>query len=302
MALTLTMDVKAGMEIDHAFVAGTRLLRPFYIRDIPANATGDPVAFLGTLYTAGLPQFREAHPATGGLRVTRHIIRTGENTNDAAGFVVYEGPSDDGQIEALWVIEDRSTLTQEMEEIDQDGRPIQVIFESTRSVTIERSSGPATYTEPVRHPFTAGVPVLRPRRILSVSGIIKGRPGEAILDALGSVNQNTWQGKDPGYWLCVEASAAIQLRSLSGGIAPEDAWYRVRAEFMSKVRRDWSSFAVYRTPYGHIPKELSEPGETASRLAVINGPYSTGQDNTSANGFAKVGMYPFNDFLATFGF
>lgn len=224
---------------------------------------------------------------------------------------MYEGPQlgDAGKGGKILVVEDDSSLVSEVEELDLNNLPIQSIFWPGWNRDSQSPDG-GTDLSSVAH--TAGVPVLRPRRVLSVSGIVVGRGLPiSIQDIVGRVNElpfpagSIFVGDKPlpkGFWLCTRGGGSVE-RGILKVFDTAKAAYRFHVSFTTKIIRDWSSYIIHRNLGGRVPDIVVDDRNRKKIQDVMALPYSTDQINASgidvnANGFCKVGMYPTVDFAS----
>lgn len=282
------------------------ITRTGLVTGIPADAAADPFVMIRALDEV-IARAGQTHPAVANAYISRLLIRPTSGTDQVTFAVTYSSPTaaqNSGSVR--WLIEDDSTVTNEIEEMDLNGQPIQTWFRAGVSPFLPGpalGSGPKGRANWLREAniatFTGQVHVQRIRRALSVHGYISGRPGEGVLLAHDCVNEKPWQGLKRGHWLCTRVASAAEGVGLL--FDHRQSTFRVSARFETKAIRDWSHFLFHRNVVGKVPSEMTGPEYAAAILKIVNQPYRTDQDH-SVNGFTKVGMYYVADFGAAFGF
>lgn len=304
MSIQVTLDVIDGAQFTNSFSDGTSLTRMALVTGIPAAQKSDPFVLLRAVQAGGMPVLGSPHPADSRLRLTKQMVMPTNGTDQAMVHLTYEGPRLDGGggTPISLIVEDDTSLATVIEEIDLNGAVIQAIY---------RKNIPNK--KPKDYPYTVGMSVLRPRRVLSISGYIIGRkPSSDIREAVGKVNITNWPtgsifaGDKPlksGFWLCTRSSAHIETRK--NPFDPQYQMYRVSASFTTNVGKDWSSYGIYKNYAGRFPKELVTK-QTAKQVSDLKArEYNRNQitiENGGVNGFVKVGLYDYASFGEIFGF
>lgn len=255
-----------------------RRIRQIIITDLDVTPN-DPLALEKALTVGGVPQLHDLHPSIPDCRVVRHIFR-GLAGNQVKGQIIYETPTGGSTpTTGSFFLRDSTTLTSELTEVNPvTGFPLLVKY--TPSATEDTPN-------PAQDARVHSVQYLVPMRVLSVVAIINDRPNINILNAVGAVNNKPWQGLPKGYWLCV---------SFTGDTADQEQSYRIETAFMTRLRRDWSSFITYKDDRGQVPANIK--ADDVNNL--MNGEYLADVfDNY--NGIRKSGLYPEADFQAIFG-
>jgi hypothetical protein len=304
-----------GAELSTAF-DGSRAVVTSLVSDLPAAARSDPAVLYKALTAANLPILSQAWEADNRFRCTSIVARPGGNTNDSLVTHVYEGPAlggGTGGSGAVLIVEDDSHLVTEIEEVDPaTGLAIQTQF-TVKEDVIDSLSGYRTLRDSAPAVHTCPMPTLRPRRVISVTGIVVGRKQQAVWSqqAIGQVNESPWpsgslfNGDSPyprGYWLTTRVSARAERGILKVFDAPAMN-YRVSASFESKVYRDHSQYGFHRNIRGQIPKEIAK--YAADIKALIESPYEYGiknLNNGGVNGFVRRGAFRLANFNGIFGF
>lgn len=301
--MNIVMDTLEAAELNIG-PDNSRAVRTGVVTDIPAQARSDPYVLCRAMFEANGPAFGEPHPYAPALRLRRIVARPAAGTNDVFLQYHYEGPPHmSGSWQSLLVIDDGTTMATEMEEVDQFGKVIQAQYRHL----VEEGDDELSVVK------TGAIPVLRPRRRLTVSGLVYSRtaPSAWARSAQGQVNDAPWptgslwseDAPDPrGYWLAtsIDASTDWYYRH-SQVFEPKLAPYRIRCTFESKIYRDWSHYVIYRNHRGNVPKEMGGDALAAQIRGLMDKPYAPGQD-TSVNGMTKIGAYKVCSFPAVFGF
>jgi hypothetical protein len=277
-------------QLDHG-ADFTRRVRPFIVKDLGVVAN-DFAALEKALAVGGMPQLNDLHPVWTNTRVVRHVMR-GLAGDQVKGVVIYETPTG-GTVappNGSFILRDSTALVSEITEINPvTGEPLAIYY---------RPSPSSDNTAPAVTKDIVSVQYLVPMRILSLFGIITNRPSAAMLDAIGCINQNAWQGLGKGFWLC--SAFTGETGDLVGGQG-FDQRYQVEASFMTRQRRDWSSFATYKDERGKTPSNIRQDGaQFLLGLPYDNIVHNNPNGQGSANGLMKSGLYPPADFLALFG-
>lgn len=290
MAVTLVPDIIEGAQIETA-PGDLRITRVFLALNIP---TTTPSAVLPlSLGADGLPRWGEAHPDVPSASVQRYIVRGTGEPFSARIDVIYQQASVGAF--ATWYVVDDTVLAEEMTEINDGGGPIRAKFTPPPTTTTPGFS-PAVGGPPPLY-FYGPVPRLRPRRTLTVTGLVTRPPKGDILDAIGCVNSQVWEGKRPGWWLCTRARAEAHLftKQLVAESGFQPRGMSVTYGFASRVRRNWMEFFGYRDHQGKLVN--------ISQKAVYDalaGEYQ--YDQIEFEKFSIIGNYPMLDFRDTFGF
>jgi hypothetical protein len=285
-------DTVLNSRIDNS-CNGLVVSRGFIATGIAGRVIHDPYALLNVLQEVGFPQLGDdlsAVEITGDIPLTgciakRHLI-TGVGPRSCRGSIIYESPASAGSPSGTFVFQDTTENVQEQTQIDLNRQPIQV-----RYTPPGKTPDLVTATHSVNTiKKTITMTVERPLRVLRVSGFLTAAPDISILNAQDTVNLNPWYDSAPkGYWLCylVDVSA-----DTCGNVYP------IEVRFKNRMTRDWSNFGMYVSPDG-----VAVPGTPAADInTLMNLAYSTTQNNTTANGCVKVGMYDLTDFATVFGF
>jgi hypothetical protein len=284
-------DTVADFRVDNS-CNGLVVSRGFLATGIPRRAIHDPYALINVIQESGFPQLGDNFPSPNpgemdltALTCRRHLI-TGVGPTSCRGAIVYESPAPAGSPSGTFVFQDSTENVQEQTQIDLNRKPIQVRY--TPPDKTADAIGATHATNTITKTIT--MTVERPLRVLRVSGFLTSAPSEAILNAQDTVNLNPWYNSAPaGYWLCYLVDVATDTCQ---------SVYNIDVRFKSRVTRDWSNFGVYVSPDG-----VAVPGTSASSInTLLSAAYSTTQDNTTANGCVKVGLYDLTDFATVFGF
>jgi hypothetical protein len=172
-----------------------------------------------------------------------------------------------------WYVRDETSLTQEQTQLDVSGIPIDVNY-------LPPSATNTIVDYPRFNKF-------EPMRSLVLQATLSVRPSETVLNAVGAVNNATWFSKPVGYWLC----AGVGAEASSG----EPSKIKVSASFISKVHRDWKSYAFFIDETGRPPRDINP----ALVQAAVNTAYTTSM--ITSNGFVAVGLYEMQNFATVFG-
>lgn len=290
--MELILDTIEGAAIELS-VEKSAAVRTGLVVDIPAQARSDPFVLARAIMETNGPLLYSPHPYFTQMRLTRIAAKPAANTNDAAVQFFYEGPSTSEGPNggaAILVIEDSISLVTEQTQVDPTGAVLQAKF------TIEGTSDGSSSPQDISTVKTGTVPVRRPHRILTVSGLLFGRNKPAAWNRSfgGRVNSNPWptgslwadDSPDPrGYWLCLGVSAGVDRYKYQVFEDAKTRPYRVRASFETRITRDWGEMLFYRSPAGFVPKEVGNtPAKAAAIKALIQGPYLPGQQ--------EVGGFP----------
>jgi hypothetical protein len=280
MAATIKPDRIDGALLDHG-KDFTRCVRIFQVYDIPLPATGFAADILiKSLATSGMPQIGDGHPNITNCTVQRHIVR-GMATNQARVEIVYETPVAGAfsPPQGTLLLRDSTVLTTEETSVSELGNVIHVNYQPTVNPTgNSRVTKVATFQK------------LLPMRQLTIAGIIKGaanRPSEDVLNAIGTVNENPWQGLKKGFWL---------FSGFTGDTADLGKTISIEASFLTRIHRDWRSFATFRDDRGEIPQDIKQ--------ADVNNLRDRKEYSISAipaNGLVAVGLYKMSNFRSIFG-
>lgn len=282
--MELTLDTIDGASVELS-TEKSAAVRTGVVTDIPAAARSDPFVLSRAILEAGGPALYSPHPYFTMMRLTRISARPAAGTNDAAVQFFYEGPSHNEGPNgvAILVVEDVISLCTEQTQVDPTGAVLQA------SYTIQGTSDGSSSPQDTGTVKTGSVPVLRPRRTLTVSGLMFGRTKPAAWNRTfgGRVNANPWptgslwadDTPDPrGYWLCNGVSAGVDRYKYQVFEDAKTRPYRVRASFTSRIVRDWGEMLFYRSPAGFIPKDVGNtPAKAAAIKALIESPYEPGQ-------------------------
>lgn len=318
--MELTLHTTSGADLVNSYDGSSTTITGI-VSGIPARERSDPFVLLNALLTAGLPPLGAPWEGDSRLRLRRQIVRPASGTNDAVIELVYEGPSlaPNGGTWAALVIEDDTTLASEITELDGEQYPIQAIFWAAKyaPATGNQANIESDKTPPAAH--TTPMNVLRPRRTLSVSGVIVGRkPSIRSQQLVGTVNAQAWpsgslfsddQPLPSGYWLCTRASCRLERPGVIGrlpDIDPKIMPYRFSMSWMTNIRKDWSNWGIFKNLAGKVPQSISENEKPAidalKRRPYYYGQYNAGKIDENANGIVKVGLYPTEDFSQILGF
>nr|WP_294560390.1 hypothetical protein [uncultured Rhodopila sp.] len=327
MAITIQWDLLEGAEasIDTSTIDITR---SGLAQGITTSLTADPFALVRAV-AAAIQTTPAVAPGTIGTWINKLLVRPVQATDQAKIEVTFSGPTPLPKTGVMWLIEDHTTLTVEAEQVDQNGKPLQCVYQGPTqdNVAAALASGGSVPSQitPAGLAYPVTLNPLRPRRQIDISGFIFGPPGAVVLTCVDAVNQSPWPNSSlfagdaplpPGYWLCTNASAELSGKGLYGRnpVNVNQMLFQVKASFMTKIRRDWSMYAVYKNVKGLIPPDLATPALDAQRKALINAPYvygaTTGQiaangtttfPKGAVNGFLKWGPYPLINWTNIFG-
>lgn len=134
-----------------------------------------------------------------------------------------------------------------------------------------------------------------PMRQLVFSQTVDYMASPDVLDCLGCVNNETWQGLPIGYWLCSGMDATTDDEGIT---------YTYTVTFTTKIKESWSQFAFMTDDTGQAVF-VAESDVTAMKLQgyIAGEQRDTVGDGTGdlVNGLLKVGMFETRDFFYVFG-
>lgn len=275
MANDLELERVEGVRVEE-YPGGFRLIRRGWIRNI--DLTQDPEEiFANAVLSSGMPAIGTAFPKTEYAEATlaRRIVEGRPLQKTKADVTLVYDTRNFGPPDATFILTRSSTLVERATEIHPaNGHPITV------SWTNPNDSGD------VRPDDTVTMRYMAPFKRIIATAFMSGEPSSGIRDALGYVNNATWQGAAAGYWLCAGVEDTTSDRGRN---------YTFRAEFWSKVVEDWRNTAVMRDQHGHI---LYVDPADADTLRAEPYDYTV----SKLNGIVWAGLYPLLDFGTTFGF
>lgn len=276
------IDTIKGSSVD-SDETGSRINRGFTVAGLDMSLNADVLRKAVTT-AAGMPQVNEPHPTEPNCPVVGYHIEFDKSDSIASGYVKYKTPKLPGGGSASgWVFRDTTSL-----------QSFQVSKFPAGTVTITGQNFPAvnlktTYTvgngKPESKPAT--VSILRPVRTLLASCILTARPPVSFYNAIGCVNQGTFEGLPPGFWLC----AGVDVDTNDGGNT-----YIVTAQMHTKCVEDFSTFAVAHNAQGEALVSDAEVDR------VLRLPYQSGPAQTVGNGITRVFPYPWADLEDAFTF
>jgi hypothetical protein len=270
--MRVKLDAVSQHELQQGALAGS-IIRTAIINinigELPV-AIPDPTMLIKALARPEIPSIGSSYPAPGydDWVVRRYVLRP-VNAITYICLIFYE-----------WLgairIRDVSTLSVEYSQIDRaTNTPYKLSYLGLRDF------------QPITK--TPRIPIQTPLRHLIFSKTIKTEASVDVLNAYPSVNSKPWQGYPTGFWLF----SGIEGESLDNGLT-----YTYTAIFSSRITRDWSEFDTITNNRGETI--TFSPAEVEAIRNVIVKTYIYGQ-NSSADGFLRVGPYPMNDFQALFG-
>lgn len=281
--LTLDAVEDAEIEIDNRRL---RIMRTGWVK--PLDTSKPKVEILASALSAtGWPAtnspFPSSDPALQLAVLRRILIRPVRGVNKARVHLGYEMPETGGGAGPglVFILERRTTLVTEETQFHPDGTPLNIQFENPNDPNGKITQDIAT------------MQIMSPWQQLTATGYYGGEPPEAMVTAIGSVNSTDWHGFGPGFWMYVGETTRTQDWGDS---------YHIQLAFLTRVRRDWSSYAAMKDPQTGKFMRVN----TGHKQVLQDKPYEYKVDNElpvgTANGIVKAGLYPLVNFSTLFGF
>jgi len=280
MASTLKLNTLQRAQIVQNSDGSTVILRTGFIKGIDTNGASNDEIMAEAMGTAGMPAMLSAHPGTryAAAKLRQVILDAFPQNNKKLNVTLrYEAKvTDPAAPPVVFVLSRRTTMVETLTELHPNGL--------VPMVTVWRN--PANPTKDVVR-RTCRVRMFEPFQRLVASGYYRnGPPPDAMIAALGSVNEAPWRGYPAGYWLYADQSDVTQD---SGGS------YNITVELWNRMTQDWSSWDILRD---HNGRNLTiDPSQVD---ALKNTPYMYGM--LDQNGIKKIGLYRTEDYASIFGF
>lgn len=266
--MRLRLDVVQGTVLDTMVKVG-RYTRMGIVSSIPVNfSTPSNDVLIRALAVSGLPQKGDrltSYAPYDKYFLKRHIVRP----FDATTCLIEMWYDYNGVLR----VRDSSQLSSVPSQINPQTK-------NALYVTYQPPGG----GKPIKKLATLVSPL--PMRQLVFSQTVDFMASPAVLECLGGVNHQAWQGLPKGYWLCSGLDASTDDEGIT---------YDYTATFTTKQVEDWSQYAFMTDDTGQAV-EIPQANITTMR----NAEYSAGE-TSDPKGILKVGMFSERDFLTTFG-
>lgn len=324
-------DTLSGADVEFNPLQG-EARRGFIIDGITVIPGNESYALVSVLNTVGMPQLRDPHPSLPQLLLWNIKVTPISGTMAEAICIYqtpqYNGPSayileDNSVLQSYTSAFVPGTWQPIKVRYDSDNDPGYIPAltaagykpQNVRPAT--DGSGNANQYWPHIHPPEDKVDMtfFRPVRTLTITQVILGRPkdqqaltdffnpsiasgtinvGEStdMLSSIGKVNDSSWQGKNPGYWL---------ISGYRSTVSRFDGYYTTVASCMTKNNEDWGQLGVFFNV--QTGKYLTVSDSVAKIARTL--PYQYGSRNSGqleGTGICVVGPYPTIDFRSVFGF
>jgi hypothetical protein len=267
---------------------GLRIIRGGTVTELPNNGNGqfDPTVLIAALDAPGVPQVGDQHAVRPSARVVRRIALPAQSADTVKMEIHYETMGLIGALpdNSFRIIRDQTVMTNEMTELDWNGRPIKAWYKPVLGPGVV---GPVL-------PLDRNVKMNRmvPLNAMVASGLITGRPSINMLIAQGRVNSAPWQGLGIGFWFC------SGLDVVAPAIGNK---YAVTATFITKLHLDWAGYGVIEHDALGAPPDIKAAHVQAlrNREYDFNGPFPAAED-ANYNGLVKAPLYGPADLAAIF--
>lgn len=281
MPASLVLDHVSQMSITESkandFVpAVRRVVRRGVIKGLNTLGLDPSEIYQAILTVPGMPDYGSGIGSTGlGVALRQRVIEgIDSNSGKVRIALIYDSSGGLAPIPVTFILSRRTTIVEVTAEIHP----------GTGEAMVVEWQHPTDISFRVKR--TAGFRYRRPHQVVVADGYYVGEPPAAMVNALGSVNNDTWRGKAIGYWLYSGQSDVT--RDFGGS-------YNITLELETRVTVDWSDYELFGN---HQGRNLTiDPTD----LSILRGlPYSF--DVKKQNGIMRVGLYPLADFIALFGF